>query len=111
LLKHNDLIGRKAFVDPSTGLLWAVLPGGALEQVTYPNGVTPAYRNLIGASLMLYTANFGVANGLSAIAEWAEESGNDAIVSSVLTFEANLNLARRVAIEGLENVVLSQKRR
>jgi hypothetical protein len=110
LLKHIDLIGRKAFVDPSTGLLWAVLPGGALEQVTYPDGITPAYRHLIGASLMLYTTNHVVAEGLTAVVDWAEATGNDRIVNAVTTFEANLNLARRCAIEGLENVAAKQKR-
>jgi hypothetical protein len=111
LLKHNDLIGRKAFVDPSTGLLWAIRPDGGFEQVTYPNGITPAYRNLIGSALLLYTANHCVANGLTAVVEWAETTGNERIVHAVSSFEANLNLARRCAIEGLENVAAMQKRR
>lgn len=104
MLTHFDLIGRKAFVDPHTGLLWAVRPDKRLEQVTFPGGVTPAYRNLINASLMLYGANNGVALGLQTVVDWAEGSGNERIVHAVTTFEANLNIARRCAIDGLENV-------
>lgn len=109
MLTHLDLIGRKAFVEPSTGLLWAIRPDGAVEQVTYPNGITPAYRNLINASLLLYVTNHVVANGLIAVTEWAEATGNDRIVHATTTFEANLNLARRCAIEGLQNIAANQK--
>lgn len=111
MLTHDDLIGRKAFVDPSTGLLWAIRPGGAVEQVTYPNGITPAYRHLIDASLLLYVTNHVVANGLVAVTEWAEATGNDRIVHATTTFEANLNLARRCAIEGLENIAANKNSR
>jgi hypothetical protein len=103
------LIGRKAFVEPRSGILWAILPDGTMEQVTADEGIAPAYRNLINASLLLYNTNVVVANGLSAIAEWAEATGNDRIVHAVTTFEANLNLARVCALEGLEKVAARQK--
>jgi hypothetical protein len=109
LLKHSDLLSRKAFVDPATGLLWAIRADGAMEQVTYPDGVTPAYRNLINASLMLFATNVVVAHGLEAVVDWAEGTGNESVVNSVTIFEANLNLARRCAIEGLENVAAAKK--
>lgn len=110
MLTHTDLIERKAFVDPTTGLLWALRPDGALEQVTYPDGITPAYRNLINASLLLYNANFVVGNGMPLLVDWAEYTGNEAIVHAVTTFEANLHISRRCAIEGIENVAATIKK-
>lgn len=110
MLKHDDLIGRKAFVDPATGMLWAILPDGSKEQVTFKGGIAPAYRNLVNAAIMLYVINSHVAEGLQLLSDWAEATNNERIVNAVTTYEANLHLARRCATEGLENIAATVKR-
>jgi hypothetical protein len=109
LLTHSDLAARKALID-SDGILWALLPDGSRERVLDLNAVAVDFRPLIGASLILYAANSVVAEGLAKVVEWAEGTGNDTIVDAVTTFEANLNVSRRCAIEGLQNIAAMQKR-
>jgi hypothetical protein len=108
LLTHSDLIARKALID-SNGILWALSLDGSRERVLDLNDVAADFRPLIGASLILFAANVVVGEGLKAVVEWAESSGNDKIVNAVTTFEANLNVSRRCAIEGLEKIAAKQK--
>lgn len=79
------------------------------EWVANLNSVSPEWRNLISASLLLYRVVDEQQGLIDKLIEILEQHGADALVGPLQGAMSSMSIAKRVAHEGLEKVFPSQK--
>lgn len=112
MLKQRDIEAVNSFIDPSTGILWAIpINGSPAIQVTRPDAIHPDFRNVLNSSLLMCRTLFNVGVGFEKLVVWAEAADQEEIVDSVLKLQGAVNVSCRCAIEGLENIANASEKR
>jgi hypothetical protein len=110
LLQQSDIEAVNSFIDPATGILWAVpINGRPPIQVTQPAAIHPDFKNVLNSSLLMCRTLFNVGVGFEKLVVWAEAADQEEIVDSVLKLQGAVNVSCRCAIEGLENIANARK--
>lgn len=110
MIQRCDLEAVNSFIEPSTGILWAVpIDGRPPIQVTFPEAINPDFRHVLNSSLLMCRTLFNVGIGFEKLIVWAEAADQEEIVDSVLKLQGAVNVTCRCAIEGLENIANGRK--
>lgn len=121
----NELMNR-TFVTDATGNVYSLPIGpehnAALEAGLAPVGfelvftshlVNPKYKHVLASSAILFQMVEAAKTMLAAHGEHLQDTGNPALLAAGIQFEqmaANLNLAQRQAIEGLQAMVANTQK-
>lgn len=104
MLTHDQIMNKKLVA--FDGLCVESLGGSEIGKVVFTvNSIAPEYTNLLCAAPFMYQAIESQIQLLERTIQELEKTGNEIAVPFFLELQGMLHVTKRIAVEGLQNVI------